>query len=47
MWRAVSDWVNFSFKVWFAYLTAQALVLGMGLVGYVLVLLVLRLLGVL
>jgi len=47
MWKAVYNWVNFSFKVWFALLTAQALILCLFLVGYAFCILVLGLLGLL
>jgi len=47
MWKAVYDWVNFSFKIWFALLTAQVLILCIFLGGYAFCILVLALLGIL
>ncbi len=45
MWKAANDWISFSFKVWFALLTAQILIFGMFLVGYAFCIVVLGLLG--
>jgi len=44
MLRTVYDWVEFSFKVWFATLTANVLILCMLLGGYFCCLLVVLLL---
>lgn len=47
MWRIVYDWVNYSFKVWFALLTAQILIFVLFFGGYTFCLLGLYLLGLL
>lgn len=47
MWEAMYNWINFSFKMWFAVLTANILILILFLGGYTFCLVVLFLLGLL